>query len=122
MYLNCINDLFSTYIVDPKFARFFTAGWTGLLGLFVILAAPQLYRSIRTGRLWQSFGFWEKPGGYQPLPEKLSQEGLIKPSSSLTKALGGARALVHGPTLLSIPKTQIDLGEGPCLLSSFNAE
>lgn len=81
------------------------------MGLFVILAAPRLYRSIRTGRMWQSIGFWEKTGGYEPLEEKINQEGIPKPLSTLDKAVGGARALVHGPTLFSIPKTQVDLGE-----------
>jgi ferric-chelate reductase len=103
--------LHSTYAVDPRFARYFTAGWTGLLAFFVVLSVPRLYRSIRTGRVWEGIGFWEKAGGYRSIQEKPQAERPPDPPSVYSKPIGAIRALVHGPTLFSIPKTRVDVGE-----------
>jgi len=109
----------STYVVDPRFARYFTAGWTGLLAFFVVLSVPPLYHSIRTGRIWEGIGFWEKAGGYRSLETKPRKERRPDPPSPLSKPMGALRALVHGPTLFSIPKTRLDLGESTSYCHAF---
>ena len=81
------------------------------MAFFVVLSAPRLYRSFRTGRIWESVGFWEKAGGYRPIQEESHTEKAPDPPSTFSKHIGALRALVHGATLFSIPKTQLDLGE-----------
>ncbi|KAF9507432.1 hypothetical protein BS47DRAFT_1351598 [Hydnum rufescens UP504] len=104
------SGITNTYVVDPQFARRFTAGWVGLAGVFVVLSAPRLYRSIRSGRAWQGLGIYEKFGGYEPLSEK-REEKTPKPPSRTDRTIGILHALVRGPTLYSVPKTQINMGE-----------
>lgn len=104
----------STYVVDPLYARHFTEGWAGILALFVVLSVPKIVRSIRTGRAWQGLAIKEELNNYKPLSSTASGKGSRHNPSSpsfLAKPIGALRSLVHGPSLFSIPRSQLDLGQ-----------
>lgn len=82
-----------------------------------LLYSPRLYRSIRSGRAWQGLGFWESTNRYEAVPS--STEKASKPPPKLARHVGALRALVHGPTMLSIPKTRLDLGQSESIRIYF---
>src|SRR6266567_3457112 len=50
----------SSYLVDPQWQRKFSIIWPTVLGFFILLSLPHLFRSIRNGRAYSTlFGISE---------------------------------------------------------------
>ncbi|KAG8935915.1 hypothetical protein FRC02_005670 [Tulasnella sp. 418] len=113
-------EQYDSYNIDPYYARKFTAFWAAGVGAFVVFYFPYLWRSIKTGRIWQGWAVYErKIRGYSHLDDNLSPEEKI----SSRKAQATMRARRPSPTfaflkgaldyivLRTLPHTGIDLGQ-----------
>ncbi|KAG8876946.1 hypothetical protein FRB98_006957 [Tulasnella sp. 332] len=55
---------YDSYVTDPLFGRRFTAVYASGTLVFVAWYLPHLYRSLRTGRIWQGWAIYENAPGY----------------------------------------------------------
>ncbi|KAG8999417.1 hypothetical protein FRB94_006197 [Tulasnella sp. JGI-2019a] len=74
---------YNSYVTDPLFGRRFTAVYVVGTLVFVALYLPHLYRSWRTGRIWQGWAIYENTPGYIGLDSEPEEKGLSEGNKSL---------------------------------------
>lgn len=103
-----LNIFGSSYVSDPPYQVAFTIVWTVVAAVCVLVAAPKLIHSVRTGRAWQGLGIWEDVYGraYKPLED--SQKETTHRRRNFPRAW---LSIIEKYSLLRIPYVNLDLGQ-----------
>ncbi|KAG8907768.1 hypothetical protein FRB99_002267 [Tulasnella sp. 403] len=101
---------YNSYVTDPLFGRRFTYVWVAGTVAFTILYLPHLYRSLRTGRIWQGWALYENPvTGYRPLDDADVNEKFRAPTQPILHPnSAGSRRSTRTHSLLAFLKGSVD--------------
>ncbi|KAJ3529676.1 hypothetical protein NMY22_g8896 [Coprinellus aureogranulatus] len=95
--------------IDSKFQRIFTATWAAVLGTFIVVSLPGLFRAVRNGRAFR--GIW----GIAEVWDSGSRHYSLLPVKREAGARGGKLGILLNRLsswfCLTMPKTEVNLGQ-----------
>lgn len=102
---------YSSYVEDPIWQRKFTIIWCSGLAIAVAVSLPSLIISLRQGRVFKGITGISEITGYRSVSSD-DNKPLPPPRSRSSRRLIGAWNALISTTYWSLPKLELNLGQG----------